>query len=417
MSISINSQTPGMINQAQDSQGQPARTNLMESAVQMARDGLDQAELDRLHDIAGSDGNVTGNEQLLLNTLEADRTGFSQAVQAASRQSGFDPSSFSWNAMDSLSVTSDQGHDITLQFSPNPSPAKEISGDIGEATRALEHQIPPDRLAAWQALDKHNVAGVGSFVDSLHLPLSQRAEFTHNYLTAYYNHPGVDISWGGASLQEGINTVPKDENGRAYLDCEAYVKTAEALLGSDQMKTYAVASGAEGERRDHQVAIRRDPHDAAHAYVISNNQVTRVDAGNRTPEQMIQSVYPEFHNIREDLNGAMKFDSSAYNVGQVLNTSDGGSIRIDSLDNATTMSGTTTYSDGSRYHVRLTINEDTGDYTYRPALQPRDVMFTDNGTQIRITAAGNPAQATAEKDGQSHRVRVSVGPNGEIGIE
>lgn len=420
MSMPITSQTPGMVNVAPSASGQPpARTNLMESAVEMARNGLDQSEIARLNQQAASDGNVTANEQMLLQTLEADSAGFSTAVQNAARDPGFDPNGFSFNAMDSISLTSPEGHDITLQFSSNPSPAKEISGDIGEATRALERHIPAARRDEWNALNKHDVSSVSQFVNSLNLNLADRADFTQNYMTANYNHPGVDISWGGAGLQEGINAVPKDSNGRAYLDCEAYVKVAESMLGSsDQMSTYALASTPGSDRRDHQVAIRRDPNDPAHAYVISNNEVTRVDAGNRTPEQMIQSVYPDFRNVAEDRNGAMKFDSAAYNVGQVLSVDSSSGITVDSLDSATQMTGTLRHTDGSQYHVQMTIDEGTGDYSFKPSFKTRDQLVTNNGTVIRITGAGNPALAVAtEASGATQRVRVRVGADGAISIE
>lgn len=418
MSVNLSAQTPGMINVAPAANNQlQTRRNLMESAVEMARDGLSQTEIQRLNQEAASDHKVTANEQLLLRTLEADSSGFSQAVRTAYRDSDFDPSSFSFNAMDTLSVTSSAGHDISLQFSSNPASAKAVSGDIGEAQRNLEHLIPAERLTEWNSLDKHDVGAVGNFVNSLNLNLNQRADFTRDYLTANFNHPGVDISWGGASLQEGINTVPQDDQGRSYLDCEAYVRVAETLMGSQDMTTYALASTPGSDRRDHQVAIRRDSQDPDHAYVISNNQITRVAAGERTAEQMIQSIYPEFRNLAEDRNGAMKFDSAAYNVGQVL-TEGGSRITVDSLDTATQMTGTLRHSDGSQYHVQLTIDENTGDYSYKPSLQTNDRIVTDNGSIIRITAAGNPAPALAtDPSGHTSAVRVKISAEGQLSLE
>jgi hypothetical protein len=403
MCFNVGSNTAGMMNKD---------INLYNKAVELAKDGtLSKDDVKKLEDIAKSDGNYTGVERVFLDDLKTEDGAIIFATQA--KQAGFDPKAFTWGVVEpKTSVTSAAGHKIELIFSDAPKAAKQIKGDIPEAKRTMDDLIPADKKAAWEKTDKHNVAQVKSFLDGLNLSPDNKINFISAYMTANYNHPGVDIKWNGAGLQEGINTVPSDENGRKYLDCEGYAKLAETLLaGSGSFTNLGVASGASGDIRDHQVAIQRQGDDA---YVISNNEIKKVTGGaTKSNEDLVKETYPDFKRVVEDKNGAMKADTANYDVGQILNTDDGANITIESIDTATKMTGVLNDSAGNNYHVKVVVDEASGNYKSIPEFKAGDKLTTDAGAVINFSGPG--AAVATLPDGTTRNVTPVVNPvTGEV---
>ncbi|MFN8575276.1 MAG: hypothetical protein U0354_00315 [Candidatus Sericytochromatia bacterium] len=404
MCISISSSTSGMVNTKNSTQ-----TNLFNKATEAAKDGkITESEIKELEKIASSDGNLTGEEQLFLQSLK-DTSTRSEFVKAA-KDSNFDPNGFSFNVGSKLEVNSGS-HKIKIEFADSPPPSKQMVGDIASAKDTLARIIPDNKKSEWDSLNKHDVNSVKKFLDSLNLNTDNKVKFVQAYMTANFNHPGIDINWGGASLQEGINAVPKDANGRKYLDCEAFVKLSSTLLGSNNVKEYGLASGYNGDKRDHQVAIFKSGNDA---YVISNNEITKVKNSDNA-ESMIKEAHPDFKNVTEDLNGAMKADTGAYSVGDTLDTKDGGTIDIKTIKDATTMIGKISYPDGSNYHVKLKIDEDTGDYSYQAEPQKGDVFVTNNGTVINV--GDMPNGVATLPNGNKANVKILVDSDGNVNFQ
>lgn len=368
MCISLNSSTSGMVNIKNNIQ-----TNLFNKATEFAKDEqITDTEYQELENIANSDGNLTGEEQLFLQNLK-DTSMRSEFVKSA-KEAGFAPNGFNFSVDSKLDVESGS-HKIKIEFAENPPPSKQMVGDMESAKETLSSIIPDNKKLEWNSINKHDVNSVKSFLDSLNLKTEDKVNFVQAYMTANFNHPGIDINWGGADLQEGINAVPKDSNGRKYLDCEAFVKLAGTLLGSNNVKDYSLASGNSGDKRDHQVAIFKSGKDA---YVISNNEITKVkNTGNA--ESMIKQAHPDFKNISEDLNGAMKADTGNYKVGETLYNDDGSKIKITSIKDADTMIGKISKDDGTSCNVQIKINPDTGEYEYKIAPQKGDTLDSGNG--------------------------------------
>lgn len=401
MCFTINSSTSGMNNLNNKTQ-----TNLFNKATELSKDNnLSDSDIKELEKIASSDNNLSGEEQLFLQGLQ-DHSMRNDFVKAA-KESNFDPSGFSFSVGSKLEVQSGT-HKIKIEFADTPPPNKQVVGDLQTAKDKLLRIIPENKRAEWENTNKHNVNSVKNFLNSLNLNTEKKVEFVQAYMTSSFNHPGIDINWGGANLQEGINSVPSDGNGRKYIDCEAFVKLGSELLGSDKVKEYSLASGNSGDKRDHQVAIFKSGNDA---YVISNNEITKVNSKG-TPESMIKEAHPDFDKITKDLNGAMKADTGSYKVGETITTDDGGTISIESITNATKMIGKMSYPDGNSYHVEIKIDEETGDYSYQTSPKKGDVFVTDN--QTSITVGDMPKGVATLPDGTKSNVNISVSADGFV---
>ncbi|MFN8674674.1 MAG: hypothetical protein U0457_21650 [Candidatus Sericytochromatia bacterium] len=402
MSFSVNSTTTGMDNKG---------INLYNKAVELAKNGqLNEKGVENLEKIANSDGNYTGKERVFINDLKNSDN--RDVFEAISKQSKYDPSSFNWEIDNpKTSVTSANGHNIELEFSDDPSPAKQIKGDIEEAKNNIDKLLPNNKKSEWENLDKNNVSKVKNFIDSLKLKTDDKVNFVQNYMTANFNHPGIDINWGGANLQEGINAVPTDENGRKYLDCEAYSKLAENLLAKNKsFTTLEVASGANGNKRDHQVSIHREGKDA---YVISNNEIKKVPNGaSKNNQDLVKDTFPDFKNIIEDKNGAMKADTGTYSVGDELTQDNGSKIKISSIDSATKMSGIIDDSNGNKFNVDVRIDESNGNFKSIPNFKTGDKMKTPDGTLDVVNSSNGKYEATLDdNNGSKYHVNLSVDKN------
>lgn len=405
MSMDINRNTAGMMNRD---------NNLYDKAVELSKDGkLSKTDLKNLEKMAKSDGNYTGMERLFIDDLKKE--GGAETFAHFAKEAEFNPSGFNWNVESSSTTVKSGNRKIELVFSENPSGAKEIKGDINSAKATMEGMIPDDKMKKWEKLDKHNINSVKNFINGLNLSTEDKANFVQSYMTAYFNHPGVDIKWDGAGLQEGINAVPKDENGRKYMDCESYAKTAQTLLGgnSSNFTTLGVASGANGSTRDHQVAVFRDGNDA---YVISNNEITKVAGGaSKSDDELVTTKYPDFSNVVVDPNGAMKNDTSVYSVGDTLNADNGTQINITSIDNATTMRGSVTDPGGNTYPVEVKVSERNGDYSFKPSFKAGDTISLANG--ISVTMTDNKNGVATLPDGTQENVKLKVNNNGTFDIK
>lgn len=412
--FNVNHNTAGF----QNVQGNQSR-NLMDEAVSRAQSGnsLSETEVAELRQIANSDGNITAMEQMFLNSL-SDESG-RESFSLFTRESGFDANNFQWDVSDIDNQNEGQAQlrvqagdrNMVLTFTENPSSAKQIHGDISQANQTLQSLIPDDRQADWANVDKHNVAQVRSFIDSLHLSTPDRANFVQAYMTANYNHPGLDIEWDGAGLQEGINAMPTDENGRKYMDCESYCLMAQNLLGGrdNQFTGLGVATTNSGTR-DHQVGVFRSGNDA---YVVSNNEVTRIEGGaRRGNEALIQQVYPEFNNVVVDEN-LMGHDTSEYSQGQTLTSTDGNTtIVVDNIDNSSQMSGRVT-SGNNNYNVTVNVNERDGSWSQVPNLKRNDTVAINDGSgnviRMQSSTIGN-----VNAGGNNYHLRVTGNQDGTI---
>ncbi|MEZ0371293.1 MAG: hypothetical protein ACAI44_19520, partial [Candidatus Sericytochromatia bacterium] len=345
MSITFNANSTGMDNRG---------TNLFRQAVELAQDGsLDDADMQALNQTAFADGVASTDEHNFIESLKSTNSDFVQQVQSASSQADFDPQGFNWNVRDRTVVQSASGKDITLVFSDHPEPHKQVRGDIDQARQTLQN-LSGNR---WSSVaNPHSIEQVRNFISSIQPPLSNadKMRFAQAYMTAYYNHPGMDIAWNGASLQEGIDAVPTDSLGRKYLDCEAYLETAREISGLN-ITPYSLDADYSGTR-NHQVGVLRD---GDRAYVVSNNEVQEMDINGRTDEQLIQAAYPDFDDIVVDQSGAMKVGTESVSVGLPLpNNPD---ISVTRIIDGDTAEGLRTRPDGTSVHMQVDFNLDNGE--------------------------------------------------------
>ncbi|MEZ0373553.1 MAG: hypothetical protein ACAI44_30970 [Candidatus Sericytochromatia bacterium] len=393
MSISFNANSTGMDNRG---------TNLFRQAVDLARDGsLDDADMQALNQTAFLDGTASTEERNFMESLKSTDSDFVQQVQSATSQADFDPQRFNWDVRDRTVVHSASGKDITLVFAAQPKPYKQVSGDIGVARQMLQN-LSGNR---WSSVaNPHNIEQVRNFVSSLNPPLSNadKMRFAQAYLTAYYNHPGMDIAWNGVSLQEGIDAVPMDGDGRKYIDCEAYLETARQVTGLD-IAPYSLDADFSGER-NHQVGVLRE---GDHAYLLSNNEVQEMEINGRTDEQLIQSVYPDFEDIVVDQSGPMKVGTESIFVGMPLpNNPD---INVTRIIDGSSAEGMRTRPDGTSVHMQIDFNLDNGVFRNIPHPQAGDVFVDDAGNRITMRDGTNGNIQTT--DGRSGPVTLTVDPN------
>ena len=398
MSFDVGSNTAGMMNKG---------VNLYDKTVELTKKGtLTEKDINTIEALAKSDGNYTGVERVFVDSLKT--SGGRSAFVEIAKEAKFTPNSFSWNVQDAkTTINSSAGNKIELIFSDAPSASKEIKGDIASAKDNLTSIIPEDKRSEWEQTNKNNVADVKSFIDGLKLSPDDKIKFVQNYMTANFNHPGVDIKWNGSSLQDAIDTVPTDDKGRKYLDCEGFAKLSETLLeGSGKFTTLGVASGSNGDKRDHQIGVQRNGNDA---YVISNNEIKKVVGGaSKSDDDLLKETYPDFKNVIEDKNGAMKADTGNYEVGQTLNSDDGSSIKIESIDTATKMSAILDDGAGNKYHVKVIVDEKTADYKSIPDFKAGDQVTTSMGVVINFN--GNNTGVATLKNGNKVNITASVDP-------
>jgi len=391
MSISFRPQDPALQNQGRD---------LVRRAAEMAQsDGVSDTELAELREIAASDGSINTREQLFLDNVQ---------------QASFDPNQTSFLVQNRSLVTDRQGKELVIQFSDQPLPQKQMVGDRQTALQTLEQLVPANRQAEFGALNKHNIADVQRFTQSLGLNTAQRVEFTQAYLTAHFNHPGEDIAWNGSSLQDGIDALPSDSQGRKYLDCEGFAEVAGLLLGAGQTSHYVLDANHSGQR-NHQVAVFRAGDTA---YVINNNQIKAVPNSREQPaDRVIQSAFPQFDDIAEDTSGPRVIGTEVYaaplgytgdfaDLGRSLPGSD---ITLEEIIDNTSMRGSVMRDNGSVYSVRVDLNPDTGQWRSEMALQAGDLLVDGNGKQINITG---PNQGKITENGQEYPVQINVDANG-----
>lgn len=391
------------------------KKNLFDEAVKLSKDGsISNKDMEALKSLAGKD--TSPEAMMFIDTLEKGdgRKDFTQVAKS----SKFDPSSFSISMDGKLSVKAAGNKDIILEFVDDPSAVKQVKGDIEEAKETMKNLIPVEKQAQWNKVNKQNVSEVKSFLDGIKLNPEGKAQFVQAYMTANFNHPGVDVAWGGASLQEGINAVPKDEHGRKFLDCEGFVELSQTLLGKDKTVPYAVAAGSRGDKLDHQVAIFKD---GDNAFVISNNEVRRVSAKNadgtdKKPEEMINEFDSSFKNVVLDPNGAMKFDTAAYKVGDSLFPDSGEEIKLDAIHDATTMSGKMNDGNGNDFHVKVTLDEATGKYSSKSAPQTGDVFNLGNGISFKIDSPNLEGKATLA-DGSEIKAKMFIKADGSFEVK
>lgn len=407
----ITRNTPGMSNN---------QTNLVDAAIEKAKSGgeLSATEVQELRTLAGSDGNVTGTEELFLQSLE-DEVG-RQVTSAEINGADFDPATYQFYTEGKVKVQSGT-REIEMEFTDTPAEAKTIHGNRESAQRVMLNLIPADQRRAWASVDKHNVSAVRDFINGLNLNTPQKAEFLEAYMTAHYNHVGKNIEWNGASLQEGITAVPTDSQNRKYIDCEAYAEIARSILGDQGFTPLSVSTSGEGQQRDHQVSVYRSGDDA---YVLSNNEVTRVPGGaGRDNQSLVHGVYPGFTDTVRDPNGAMLHDTSNYQVGNTLTgtTSDGDSLEttITQIDGPLEMRAEVKVAEtGGHFHNHITINAETGDHASVIDPQVGDVfpMGSANGS---FTVTGpNGAGIYRDDDGNQYHGRVvSTGNENNYRVE
>jgi hypothetical protein len=224
------------------------------------------------------------------------------------------------------------------------------------------------------------------------------------YLTAYYNHPGVDINWQGVPMQDGINGMPTDAQGRKYVDCEAYSKISEEILGNNHIKHFDVSCGAHDDgRRDHQVSVVTE---GDNAYVISNNQITRLPAKDengqpKAPEKLITEAHPEFSNVVEDGNGPLKFNSNSYANNMKLPFGEGVLTVVQASPNQNHFEAHyTDPNSNENFHVTTHIDEDSGKLSnvINPKQDDTFYLPQNNGESIKIVIGANPPRGTLSRE-------------------
>lgn len=412
MGFAISQSTPGLVNRIRDQQ-----INLFDKAVELSKDGeLSNADINKLEHEAKADGNFTGQEQLLMQGLK-DKASRQIFINVA-REAKFDPSSFSFEIANKLIVPVD-GKQIEVEFSSQPHEAKRSEGDRERALETIKQYLPEALQGRWdqntynlpemKKLFEEMSKGDAKSNPSYRTPY-QRMELLQAYLTANYNHPGKDINWQGVDLQKALPSMPRDREGRKYIDCEAYSQISETLLGADKIKHFDVASGGSADgRRDHQVSIYTDGDSA---WVISNNQVSRVNAKDgdrdRSPAEMIHEVHPGFDKVVADGNGPMRFNSNSYQAGMEVRMGTG-SILIERCEpNYGNFEAKFSDPDsGETFHVRTQIDPKTGELSNTITPKQGDVFYlpTDNGQRYKLVMGEIPPRGTLTKvDDEGHEV-------------
>lgn len=439
MGFEVGQQSPGLVNTYQDSKTKQSKTtNLFDQAVELSKDGdLSAGDLQKLEATSQADGNATAEEKLFIQGLK-DKTTRTNFVDTA-RKAAFDPQGFTFEVNSHLQVPVN-GERIDIEFASDPPSAKRVTGDREAALQTIKDQLPPALRERWDK-NVHNLGEMKKLFAEMakndpNDPKSketyrnsfQRMALLEAYMTAYYNHPGVDINWKGVPLQDGINAMPKDAQGRKYVDCEGYSQIAEEILGKDNVSHFDVASGAHPNgQRDHQVSVVRNPDDPEHAYVISNNSVKRVDAKStipveppkgeepkpgepaqptkykdKTPQQMILEAHPDFANPVHDDNGPMRFNSNNYQVGAEIELAKGKVKVLSVSDNQDHVEGKFTNPDnGEEFHVRVMINPKNGETTTQVNPQQGDIMYEDagQGERYKYVVGNRPPAAVRTKIG------------------
>lgn len=401
--LEITRNTAGMVNQGR---------NLMDEAVSRAKDGnLSTQDLTELRAIAASQDGVTGAEEVFLQDL-ADQTGNEFFVHQVS-QADFDPTNFAFSTEGNAKLRSASGREISLEFTDAPIASKRVKGDIAEARRTMLAMIPPAKRSAFAAINPHQVADVKRFVDGLGLKGADKTRFLQAYMTANFNHTGKNIEWNGASLQEGIDTVPRDNLGRAYLDCEGYAELAKTILGDRGFTTFGVATSGPGSKRDHQVSIFRE---GKNAYALSNNEMVPVPGGaGKSDAAILEQAFPgQFSDPVKDDNGAMARDTAEFRVGEKLtDEADGDPVTttITAIDGPNTMRVRETSADGASYQLRMDQDPASGKLTGTVEPQVGDVFPLEGGS---ITISGpNGAGVFSDPAGNHFHVTVRPAPDGK----
>jgi hypothetical protein len=307
-------------------------------------------------------------------------------------------------------VNTSTGKTITLEYAKDESTipsSKKVKGTIQEANEKINGILPSDKISEWSRVNKHDVNEVKSFINRLNLPMDKKAEFVAAYLTANYNHPGIDISWGGSSLQEGINAVPTDKDGRKYLDCEAYSKLATELLGGSS-KYYGVhvPTNDDSQNRNHQVSVVRYGNNA---YVISNNEIKKLEGTNgKSDTELITLAYPGFSNIKEDKSGPMRSGVDEVDVGQKLTLDNGAEVTVTSIDeNNNVIKGKLKTIDGEEYNVIGTVNPDTGRASWERDYNVGDKLRDSSGNEITLTEKINDKTFKGRLSGRDVLVKIN----------
>jgi hypothetical protein len=301
-------------------------------------------------------------------------------------------------AQKDVSVTDRAGVKITLHFAKTDRSEKQVKGDLNVARNSLQSlAVSRNKAEEWKKLDKFDLKAVKGYMNSLGLNVPDKVKFMRNYATAYYNHTGNDIEWRGARLQNGIDAVPVDKDGRKYLDCEGFARLSQKILGEDKVKAYSVRVNSP-DRRDHAVGIYQEGNQT---YVISNNEITKVQA-QATPDATIRSKYPEFRDAVADDN-PMNYGTKAYLVGNSYKELHGATV-VNVLNSRDMIARKGNDGGNGSFHMKVHVRPDMKiDMSYD--LRPGDTIFNDKGRAVEITQAlGNNRYRAILHVGNQQRV-------------
>ena len=315
-----------------------------------------------------------------------------------------------------LLVDDGKGHKMEVKFAQQPIPEKKIKGDVDKAKRTLASLIPANKNGEWKKLDKFNITAVRDFLKSCNLKPKDKAQFVQAYLTSHFNHPGNDIDWNGATLQDGIRAMPTDKQGRKFLDCEGFLKVSQTLLGADKVKAYAVDCNNSGSR-NHQVGVYRE---GQRTYVISNNAFKEVPTAKKlSDEKAIKQVHRQYKDIIADRSGVMNFGTESYKVGQMIapGKNQPRDITITRIRDGQNMEGYRTVNGGAggNFYVRIHVDPATGGTRWLMAPKAGDeIVDTKQNRRIMITGSRGANQYTGEirQGGRKHNVLVTVNRDG-----
>ncbi|HEY9840773.1 MAG TPA: hypothetical protein V6D23_09985 [Candidatus Obscuribacterales bacterium] len=394
-SIRLTTSTAGMQNYRNPEKpvapGTPLEKNLLAQAVELARDGtLDAADLAKLKETAGLDGEMQASEALLMQSLTQDGKAFIDEVVKVTAAADFDVNGFSWSVGNKLQIESDQGQRVSMSFNPGRvtgesgkgQATSELYGAAGTGEQARkdliinlprtpDNQIDDATIKVWNKTDKYNLADVKSFMEA-HIPKDKQAEFVSDYLKGYYAHSGEGASFsGGGDIQSLLPVLPADANHRKFIDCEGYTALTASLLGD--VKAYAVdGNGAEGgNARNHQVGVVRIDD---RAYVQSNGSIQEIKGGaGKTDQQLIEAYRSHdgdhpFSRPQLDGTGPLQTGSEVFSKGDKVTFRDAEGkeqkYRIQARIDDFTLAARG--PDGKRYEVR--INPENSQLSLHPAV-------------------------------------------------
>lgn len=348
MNLTINTGTPGLDNRPSP---EKASTNLMQQAIELAKDGhLSTEDCAKLKETSLSDNETSATEALFLSSLEQDPVKFAETVAEAVKKGNksFDPATVQWDMSTTLKLKGPQG-EIRLDFKPErltglATSATETSGGSSSLSAAkasqdrlrMDYFITTDKKPdfetqkAWQKVDKFDLAAVRSFLDSQNLAPDKKAAFVQDYLNGYFAHTGEGAEWGAhTDIQQLLPLLPADGAHRKFIDCETFTALTQILL--ENVTPYVVDGDEKkgGKNRNHQVAVVRI---GEQGFIQSNQKLQPIKNAAKLSDEAMILAYTNSKNEHtlsrpaRDVSGPLITGSEVWDIGESVTVKDSNNV-------------------------------------------------------------------------------------------